>query len=201
MQRIILYLSAYCITLVLGIVGGESAGGIVFASFLICTLVYTFSREGLPDMGIINYPEAFRYRAKRLNIYGYGMLILFICSSILISFNSSWKVINQTLLVLTLWPLMAVGSYILTRLHSSRENIYDLADFISLRMSTELDYAYTKWLIGFSSEDDLPKSYPKNMGYNTKFIRETYRLKEEYEKSESIKLSYKEIQAASTKPK
>jgi len=169
-----------------------------FASFLISTLVYTFSREGLPGADIVQFPEAFKYLARRQNIYGYGMLAVFIIASLII-YIVSLSGINQTVIVLILWPLVALASYRLMIYHTKREGIYDLADYISMTMQERVSVDYVKWLNSIHNDKELLSPPEIFMGYNTNFLRETYRLKKVFSENTKTDISYSEIEAADPK--
>lgn len=197
MFRIFVYLTAYIISLILAIVFNNQnwLESLIFMLFLISTITYTFSREGLPDKDIQHYPEAFEYKEKRVNIYGYGMIFLLIVASMIYYINNINQIINSTLLILILWPAIILGSYFLAKIYTEREKIYPIYDYVNYKLKTKLDIDFFMWVLANQNSKKLsiPGTFAK---YNTQILRETQNLIAEYNQHSKTVISSEEINAA-----
>jgi len=204
MFRISVYSFIYLLTLGVYILFRNTGNieSLVFVSFLISTLGYTFSREGLPDKQIQSYAEGFRYKASRVNIYGEGMIVIIAIASMILGLNSASHFLNQEQLILLLWPLIIAASYKLILTHKKRQLLCSIHDYILLKSNADIDINLIKWIIdNVKTESDLQTVPRAFMYYNTNLLRETYALIFSYITASNTKVSYEEIQAVKSENK
>jgi len=188
----------YLISLGLYILSGasESIESIVFLLFLASTLTYTFTREGLPSKETQAYPEAFKYKTTRINLYTEGMIALLVSVSLLIALNSSVKLLNQTITILLLWPIIIVGSYYLNKIHQKRQWLYSIADYVNYKLNTKVDIKLLNWLINnVKNEDDFSRVSQHIKSTDSTLVRETYSEIVNFLQTSNQPISFEEIKA------
>lgn len=198
------YSALYLLCLGIYIFSGqsESVEGAIFLTFLISTLVYTFSSEKLPSKEIQKYPEAYNFKANRMNYYGYGMLSMLIITSILIAVNINLKLINQTSLILLIWPVIIIGSRLLYVQLSKKQAIDNIQNFLEYKYQQNVDPQMIRWILKGIQDEHYISRVPNNVNWGTtQFIRETRDSVLEYLNASKNIISSKEIDNAGDQSK
>lgn len=209
MSRIIYYSVLYLISLLIFVFSGFSSGleGLLFLTFLLSTLWYTFTLEGLPSKDLLKYPEAFKYKTTRVNLYGDGMLITLVISSLLIGLNFSFRLLNNSIFILLVWPLIIGCSYYLAILHKKRKELYSTYDYVNFKLNKKVELKLVKLILqNYEKSENLEQlvkiscvASQENESCTPTLLRETAHAVSEFKKASENAISYEEIKTADTK--